>query len=236
MSRALRIAMIIFAGACLIFAGALVLKKDEIKRLYAVKTVFDADKIVDNFSNMDRGFLFHRLDVPLSDDWTVETVPIPDTVDIAGTQRPLADVLAELDTTSLVILRDGKIIHESYYLGTGPDDLRISWSVAKSFMSGIYGNALADGDIASLDDEVTTYVPELKGTAYDGATLRNILNMSSGVRYNEDYLDQQSDINKMSRTIALGRSLDDYTTSLKERQFEPGSDWQYVSMDTHVAA
>lgn len=236
MSRALRIALIIFAGACVIFAGALIVKKDEIKRLYAVNTIFDADKIVDNFSNMDRGFLVRPLDVPLSDDWTVETVPIPDTVGIAGTQRPLADVLAELDTTSLVILRDGKIIHESYYLGTGPDDLRISWSVAKSFMSGIYGNALTDGDIASLDDEVTTYVPELKGTAYEGATLRNILNMSSGVRYNEDYLDQQSDINKMGRTIALGGSLDKYTTSLKERQFEPGSDWQYVSMDTHVAA
>lgn len=236
MSRALRTALIIFAGACVIFAGALIVKKDEIKRLYAVKTLFDADIIVDNFSNMDRGFLVHCLDVPLSDDWTIETVPLPDTVDIAGTERPLADVLAELDTTSLVILRDGKIIHESYYLGTGPDDLRISWSVAKSFMSGLYGNALANGDIASLDDEVTTYVPELKGTAYEGATLRNILNMSSGIRYNEDYLDPQSDINKMSRTIALGRSLDDYTASLKERQFEPGTDWQYVSMDTHVAA
>lgn len=236
MNRFLKIALMIFAIAIVIFGGALVLKKDEIKRLYAVNTMFDADKIVDNFSNMDRGFLIHPLNVPISDEWAVEPVALPETVDIAGTDRPLGDVLAELDTTALVIVRDGKIISENYYLGTGPDDRRISWSVAKSFMSGLYGKALANGDIASLDDEVTTYVPELKGTAYEGASLLNILSMSSGVRYNEDYLDQSSDINKMGRTIALGGSLDNYTTTLKDRQFEPGSDWQYVSMDTHVAA
>lgn len=236
MSRALKIALMIFALAILILGGALVLKKDEIKRLVAVNTMFDADKIVDNFSNMDRGFLIRPLNVPISDKWIVEPVVLPETVDIAGAERPLADVLTELDTTALVIVRDGKIISENYYLGTGPDDRRISWSVAKSFMSGLYGQALAEGDVTSLDDEVTTYVPELKGTAYEGASLRNILNMSSGIRYNEDYLDQSSDINKMGRTIALGGSLDTYTTTLVERQFEPGSDWQYVSMDTHVAA
>ena len=64
----------------------------------------------------------------------------------------------------------------------------------------------------------------------------NILNMSSGIRYNEDYLDLSSDINKMGRTVALGRSLDRYTTSLKDRQCELGTDWQYVSMDKHAAA
>lgn len=236
MNRFLKIILIIVGAVLLLGVGLFVTKGDEIKRLSAVNTMFDADKIVDNFSNMDRGFLVHPLNVPISDEWTVETVAIPDTVDIAGTTRPLVDVLDELDTTSLVIVRDGTIIHESYYRDTGPDDRRISWSVAKSFMSGLYGKALAEGDISSLDDEVTTYVPELKGTAYEGASLRNILNMSSGIRYNEDYLDQSSDINKMGRTIALGGSLDKYTTTLMERQFEPGSDWQYVSMDTHVAA
>lgn len=236
MNRFLKIILIIVGAVLLLGVGLLVTKGEDIKRLVAVNTMFDADKIVDNFSNMDRGFLIHPLTVPISDVWSVEPVALPETVDIAGAERPLADVLAELDTTALVIVRDGKIISENYYLGTGPDDRRISWSVAKSFMSGLYGKALAEGDIASLDDEVTIYVPELKGTAYEGASLRNILNMSSGVRYNEDYLDQSSDINKMGRTIALGGSLDTYTTTLMDTQFEPGSDWQYVSMDTHVAA
>lgn len=224
-------------GLLLLVATALFIwKGDDIKRLATVNTLFDADRIVDNFSNMDRAFLTRDLDVQLRDDWPVAETSLPETVNIAGTERTLTDVLEELDTTALIIVRDGEIIHESYYRGTGPDDRRISWSVAKSFMSGLYGAALAEGDIRSLDDPVTDYVPELSGTAYDGASLRNILNMSSGIRYNEDYLDQSSDINKMGRTIALGGSLDAYTTSLTERQFEPGSDWQYVSMDTHVAA
>ncbi|MGB6228857.1 MAG: serine hydrolase [Litorimonas sp.] len=229
--------LFVVAAALFVLAGiGYVVKKDDVDRLMVVNTLFDADRIVDNFSNMDRAFLTRTLDVPIRDDWTVADVTLPETVTIAGAVRSLGEVLDELDTTALVIVRDGRIIHESYYLGTGPDDRRVSWSVAKSFMSGLYGKALEDGAIASLDDDVTAYVPDLVGTAYDGASLRNILNMSSGVRFDEDYLDQGSDINKMGRTIALGGSLDRYTTGLTERQFEPGTDWQYVSMDTHVAA
>ncbi|MEM7728458.1 MAG: serine hydrolase [Pseudomonadota bacterium] len=225
------------AVALLVIGGAAyIAKKDDLDRLRASATLFDADKIVGNFSNMDRAFLTRELDVVMGDTLVGDSRPLPETVEIAGQPQPVSDMLAELDTTALVILRDGEIIHESYYLGTGPDDRRISWSVAKSFMSGLYGRALRDGSIESLDDPVTDYVPELARTAYDGATLRNILNMSSGIRYNEDYLDADSDINKMGRTIALGGSLDRYTASLTERQFEPGTDWQYVSMDTHVAA
>lgn len=236
MNRFIKIALSVLA-VLVVGAGAVfLLKGDDIKRLATVNTLFDADKIVDNFSNMDRAFLTRTLSVDMGDDWVEATQALPETVDINGTERNLSEVLNELDTTSLVIIRDGELIHESYYRDTGPDDLRISWSVAKSFMSGLYGSALESGDIGSLDDEITQYVPELAGTAYEGASLRNILNMSSGIRYNEDYLDQSSDINKMGRTIALGGSLDDYTTSLKDRQFEPGTNWQYVSMDTHVAA
>ena len=233
------LAKILFALAAILFiiAGVgYIVKKDDVDRLMTVNTLFDEDKIVDNFSNMERAFLTRPLSVEIDDNWPQTEVALPETVMIDGEDRSVEAILEELDTTALVIVRDGEIIHESYYKGTGPDDLRISWSVAKSFMSGLYGSALESGAISSLDDDVTTYVPELVGTAYEGATLRNILNMSSGIRYNEDYADQSSDINKMGRTIALGGSLDDYTTSLKERQFEPGTDWQYVSMDTHVAA
>ena len=220
-----------------IAVGALfVFKGDDLARLSAANTVFDADKIVDNFSNMDRAFLTRELNGLTDDSWSKAEVALPETVLIGGQEQSVSAILDELDTTSLVIVRDGEIIHESYYRGTGPDDRRISWSVAKSFMSGLYGPALASGAIKSLDDEITTYVPELTGTAYEGATLRNILNMSSGIRFNENYADQSSDINKMGRTIAFGGSLDDYTTGLKDRQFEPGEAWQYVSMDTHVAA
>ena len=227
---------ILFAIIVLALGVILFIHRDDIARLQTVNTLFDADKIVDNFSNMDRAFLTRTLQVPERDDLVGESAPLPETVMIAGTERQTSEVLEELDTTAFIILRDGEIIHESYYRDTGPDDRRISWSVAKSFMSGLYGSALESGEIKSLDDPIMDYVLELAGTAYEGATLRNILNMSSGIRYNEDYMDQSSDINKMGRTIALGGSLDRYSTELKDRQFTPGTDWQYVSMDTHVAA
>jgi hypothetical protein len=72
------------------------------------------------------------------------------------------------------------------------------------------------------------------GSAYDGATIRDVLTMQSGVKFNEDYLDFWSDINKMGRVLALGQSMDGFTESMTESERPPGTEWQYVSIDTHV--
>ena len=219
--------------------GALVLlvlfNWTKIQRLLTANSVFDADKIVSNFSNMDSAFLHHDLAIGEPKPWPEDIQDIPETVMIAGKETKLSDALEELDTTALVIIRDGKLIHESYYKDTQRDDMRISWSVAKSFMSGLYGQAIEDG-LMDISRPIETYLPQLKGTAYEGATVANILNMASGVKFDEDYLDKTSDINDMSRVLALGGSMDKYTETLTERQYEPGTVWQYVSIDTHVAA
>jgi CubicO group peptidase (beta-lactamase class C family) len=75
--------------------------------------------------------------------------------------------------TGLVVLQAGQVVHESYYLGTGPKDLRISWSVAKSLLSVLFGIIQADGVIASLDDPVEKYAPLLKGSAYEGVSIQD---------------------------------------------------------------
>ena len=219
-------------GAVLIFT---VLNWTKIQRLLTVNSLFDADKIVANFSNMDAAFLHHDLTVGEPKPWPEDIQELPENVMIAGVETKLADALEELDTTALVIIRDGALIHESYYKGTERDDLRISWSVAKSFMSGLYGQAIEDG-LMDISQPIESYLPQLKGTAYEGATVANILNMASGVKFNEDYLDPKSDINDMGRVLGLGGSMDKYTETLTERQYEPGTVWQYVSIDTHVAA
>ena len=136
--------------------------------------------------------------------------------------------------TAIVALKDGAVVHEAYFLGTGPDDLRISWSMAKSVLSSLLGVVMAEGKIASLDDPVVKYVPLLQGSAYDGASIRNVLNMASGVKFNEDYLDFFSDINRMGRVLALGGSMDKFAAGLHERSDPPGTVWHYVSIDTHV--
>ncbi len=203
-------------------------KRDEISRLLAVNSLFSEDKIVFNFSNMDQAFL--STPVPRGNGPTAELTygpefTLPSKVD---------DWIATRDVTALVILKDGQIVYENYFKGTDPEDRRVSWSVAKSYLSALLGILLDEGQIASLDDQVTQYAPSLVGTAYEGATIRNVLNMASGVTFDEDYLDKGSDINRMGRVIALGGELDEFTASLKETFAEPGTQWQYVSIDTHV--
>ena len=221
----------------LVIIGVLyvILNWSNIQRLLRVNSLFEESKIVHNFSHMDG--LLHSTPLPITGTkhvWTVDKQALPETFAWKGANLNLVDILAETRTTALVVVKDGTIVSEDYYLGTGMDDKRISWSMSKSFVSSLIGVALADGKIKSLDDQVTDYVPSLKGSAYEGATLRNVLHMASGVKFNEDYLDKGSDINKMGRTLAMGGSLDDFAANVKTRAREPGSGRQYCSIDTHV--
>lgn len=203
-------------------------KRDEITRLLAVNSLFEPDRIVGNFSAMDAAFLnvaVSRGDGPTADLPYGPSLDLPD-----GAQ----DWIADRAVTSLLVMKDGAIRYEEYFLGTGPEDRRISWSIAKSYLSALFGVVMAEGAIASLDDPVTQYAPLLAGGAYDGATIRNVLQMTSGVVFNEDYLDYDSDINRMGRVLALGGLMDDFAAGLTATEADPGARWQYVSIDTHI--
>lgn len=203
-------------------------QREQIMRLLAVNSLFSEAKIVNNFSHMNAAFLSTR--VPRGDGPTAELVYGADAILPPEVDKWIVD----RDVTALVVLKQGEIVHESYYKGTQPEDLRISWSVAKSYLSALIGVLLEEGAIASIDDPVTQYAPVLIGGAYDGATIRNVLNMASGVVFDEDYLDKNSDINKMGRVLALGGKMDDFAAALSETFAPPGTQWQYVSIDTHV--
>ena len=222
-------------GLIVLLALVVFLNWSSIARLNKVNTMFEPDVIVGNFSDM-RTVLFSK-DLPARGEahiWPENTKSLPETVSIAGETRDLSEFLELTHTTALLVIKDGEILFEDYYLGTGQGDQRISWSVAKSFLSALFGIAVENGDIGSLDDPVVQYVPSLGETAYKYATIRNVLNMASGVQFNEDYLDRDSDINKMGRVLALGKSMDDFAHSLKASDRAPGSGRQYVSIDTHV--
>jgi len=214
----------------LVLAGGVVAvwKWEEIQRLHFVTTIFDADRIVHNFSNMEEAFLT----VPvLRGDGPV--IPLPDGPPM--TLPPaVANWVVEANLTSLLVLKRGDVVFEDYYRGTTAEDRRISWSLAKSYVSALFGILLTEGAIGSLDDPVTQYVPALVGSAYEGVSIRNVLQMSSGVVFDEDYLDQSSDIRRMGRVLALGGLMDDFTASFTERSGPPGETWRYVSLDTHV--
>jgi CubicO group peptidase (beta-lactamase class C family) len=225
MRRVLRVLVVLL----LVAAAAAVWKRQELMRLHAVVTLFDAPRIVDNFSHMDRAFV--TVPLPRGDG---PVFPLPEGAQWTPPQA-VADWIAARSVTGLVVLKGGAVVHESYYLGTGPDDRRISWSMAKSYLSMLLGILRAeDGVLPDLDVQVVEVVPELAGTAYDGVTLRQVLTMTSGVAFNEDYLDFWSDINRMGRTLALGQPMDGFAASLKDRAAEPGTWFHYVSIDTHV--
>lgn len=203
-------------------------KREQITRLLAVNSLFAEEKIVQNFSHMDAAFL--TTPVSRGDGPTAELSYGPD----AKLPTDVADWITDRSVTALVVLKQGEIVHESYHLGTAAEDLRISWSVAKSYLSALMGVLVEDGVIASLDAPVVEYAPDLVGGAYDGATIRNVLNMASGVVFDEDYLDSNSDINKMGRVLALGGSMDGFAAELDATFAPAGSEWKYTSIDTHV--
>ena len=203
-------------------------KREQITRLLAVNSLFSQEKIVQNFSHMDAAFL--SVPLPRGDGPISELAYGPETDLPAAVEGWIVD----RTVTALVVLKNGEIVYENYFQGTRADDRRISWSMAKSYLSVLVGILIEDGKITSLDDPVTKYAPLLKGGAYDGASLRNVLQMASGVSFDEDYLDFNSDINRMGRVLALGGKMDDFAAGLTARFAEPGQQWQYVSIDTHV--
>ena len=102
--------------------------------------------------------------------------------------------MAAYRVSGVLVLKDGKVLLEKYALGRKPTERWTSFSVAKSVTSTLVGAAIQDGHIKSINDPVTRYIPELKGSAYEGVTVRQMLMMSSGVRWNEDYVDPKSDV------------------------------------------
>jgi CubicO group peptidase (beta-lactamase class C family) len=152
-----------------------------------------------------------------------------------GEMRDVDGYIERACVAGLLIIKDEQIVMERYSLGLEESVRWSSMSTIKSLTSTLVGVALQQGAIASLDDAVSKYLPALRGSAYDAVTIRHLLTMSSGVRWNEDYTDRNSDVNRYSKSLgdkvsggvlALMRSL--------EAEHAPGSHFNYNSGDTYV--
>ncbi|MFZ1084910.1 MAG: serine hydrolase [Terracidiphilus sp.] len=154
---------------------------------------------------------------------------------IDGKWLDLYDYLACNRVAGLLILKGGKIVFEDYELGAKPEMHWASFSVAKSVSSTLVGIALQQGLLHSLDDPVTTYVPALRGSAYDGVTVRNLLQMASGVRWDESYWDPKSDVSQISAALMAQKpgGVVNYMRSLP-RAAAPGSVFNYSTGETYL--
>lgn len=206
----------------------------QIWQLYHTIQLFDEDVIVANFSDMKS--IAPTITIKRSgkvNPFGHQPRPLPESFVYKSESRSIATFLENSSTTALVVIKGNDITFEAYYQGTNALDQRISWSMAKSFLSAIFGVAVNEGLIPDLNQAVTDYVPDLKGSGYDGVSIKNVLQMSSGVYFNEDYGDFHSDINRFGRIMALGGSFDDFAASLSKER-EQGTYMHYVSINTHV--
>ncbi len=168
-------------------------------------------------------------ELPAGEPLTIESFPV------GGVAMNLEDYVARARTTGLIALKDGKVVLERYWHGADATSRFASWSMAKSFVSTLVGFAIGDGLIKNVEDPVTDYLPELRGSGYDGVPIKAILQMSSGVAFNEDYDDSASDALIMWNAVLQynKRSLSDFAVKSR-RALEPYTKFNYKGLDTVV--
>jgi CubicO group peptidase (beta-lactamase class C family) len=144
--------------------------------------------------------------------------------------------MREFRASGVLVIKNGRIVLERYGLGRGPKDRWTSFSVAKSVTSTLIGAAVKDGKIKSLDDRVTQYIPELKGSAYDDVTVRQLITMTSGVKWNESYTDPNSDVAKVGLSI-LEPGVNPVVSYMRRlpREAAPGAKFVYKTGETDLA-
>ena len=138
-------------------------------------------------------------------------------------------------SAALLVVQGGQLRLERYGLGFDGDGRWTSFSVAKSLTSTLVGAALRDGAIRSMDDKVSAYIPQMKGSAYDDVSVRQLLSMTSGVQWNEDYGDPNSDVAKFNNHQPEPGvdALVSYMRRLP-RAAPAGTRWNYSTGETNL--
>lgn len=211
------------------------------QEIATLRQVFDGtvtpDKQVYTFSHSDKWFPVHVIKKGINlrklskSSTKLENI----TFEVNGKHYDLFDYLALNRVAALLILRNGKIVFEDYELGTKSITRWPSFSMAKSVVSTLLGIALKDGHIKSLNDPLSKYLFELRGSSYGNVSILNAIQMTSGIKWNETYADPKSERSKLLE-IQLGRKQKDvlpFMRSLKKGS-EPGSVWNYNSGDVFL--
>lgn len=207
-----------------------------------VRQVYDGallpDQAVSTFRNIDR--LFPTRTVRRGSH--VQPLPVGerplDNVRFTsgGKDYDLHDYVSLNRVCGLLVLRDGTIRRELYQAGNTAQTRWMSMSMVKSITAALIGAAIQDGHIGSLDDPITRYLPQLNGSAYDGVTVRHLLQMASGVQWNETYTDAASDRRRLLEAqIAQQPGGALRVMASLPRAAAPGTRWNYSTGETQVA-
>jgi CubicO group peptidase (beta-lactamase class C family) len=187
------------------------------------------------YRNIEESFPTRRIAAgPTPSELTPATAPLDVHYRFDDASYSIADFVARTDTTGLLILKGDQILFEGYYQGADANDLFMSFSTGKSFVSTLVGFALADGRIRSVDDPIIGYLPELKGSAYETATVKQVLQMATGTSYMEEYENKESDSAAFAALVSHGRGgLYDFARSFKSA-YAPGERFYDATTNTEV--
>jgi CubicO group peptidase (beta-lactamase class C family) len=229
-----KVVLTVFVGILVILIVGLLINIKPLFRLYQVMTLFNKDGIAYNFRNMDHIFGFKTVSKKApAYRYAYRLQSLPESFPYQGRSIDTGDFIKETDTTGLLVIKNDVIGYEKYYLGCDENSRLISWSLSKSLVSCLFGIAMEDGLIEGLDKPVEYYVPRLKGTGYEGIPVIDVMQMSSGIKFDETYSKSDSDINRMGRVLALNTPIDGFVASLV-KEGPPGKKLHYVSIDTQV--
>jgi CubicO group peptidase (beta-lactamase class C family) len=151
--------------------------------------------------------------------------------EVDGASHTLEKFMDHNNVVGLLAIKDGEIALERYASGNHESSRWISFSVAKSVVSMLVGAAIQDGFIESVDEKVTAYLPRLVGSSYDDASIRDVLQMASGVEWDETYDDPNSDVNTTPGDLLTLVG----TLARKKRVAEPGDRFNYNTGETNLA-
>jgi CubicO group peptidase (beta-lactamase class C family) len=208
-----------------------------------VREVYDGTFLPDiganTFRNIDRLFSTrivengsHVYPLPTRDN-SITTLSIESN----GEHYDLYDYLSLNRVSGLLAIKDGEVAYETYQLGNTDKTRWMSMSIAKSITATLIGAAIKDGYIASLDSQLVDYIPALAGSAYDGVTVQQVLQMTSGAGWNETYTDRTSDRRELLEAqIAQEEGGMLEVMANLQRVATPGSRWNYSTGETQVAA
>jgi CubicO group peptidase (beta-lactamase class C family) len=199
--------------------------------------MLDADVNALTFRSMDT--LFTTRSVPRSGSvWSLprNDQPLDFTYSWQGQTLQAQQFLERTYTNALLVMKDGRIVSETYRNNTDERTRFIGWSMTKSITSLLVGCALEDGSIESLDVPIVRYLPELRGGGYDGASIRDVMEMRSGVAYDERYDFDNPGVAASNHIAALVRNTARFTDVARTlpRRSAPGEQFQYKTIDTSV--
>ena len=203
-------------GLLIVLAIAAVIFYPKYKMLTHTIHLFDEDRIVENFRSFDAVWPISDINKS-SNPYTYpkgSAIDLPAEINYRGKSYTGQEFLKDSRTTGFIVIQNDSIVYENYFLGNTETTRNISWSMAKSFISALVGIAVDEGHIESVMQNVDDYCPILKGSGYEGVTIKDVLQMSTGVAFNEDYGDFNSDINRWGRGFALGQSQDEFAATL----------------------